>query len=402
MEGVLVEHEMENSDEVISIDAIAALAARAGITSVTMLAWRDLDDGEAGGSELHAHRIAACWAKAGLKVEMRTSMVPGQPERIWRDGYSVIRRGGRYQVFLQVMLEGIRRRWRNDEALVEIWNGMPFFGPLWFKGPRVVVLHHVHGPMWRLALSPLLARVGETIEQHLAPPLYRSSRVLTLSDSSKHEIVEQLHLKPANIDVIAPGIEDRFSPGGTLAAVPTVVAVGRLVPVKRIDVLIEQLVATKRQVPDLVAIIVGEGYLHDELAALIARHGAASWLTLAGHVGDAELIELYRSAWVVTSASLREGWGMTLTEAAACGTPAVASDIAGHRDAVVAGVSGLLTEPGPEFVAALVRVLTDSSLRAELSRGALENAKRFRWGRTAEAAFQALAEVAERRHRRSR
>jgi glycosyltransferase involved in cell wall biosynthesis len=394
--------DMNDADEVAVTAAIAALAQQVGITSVTMVAWRDLDDGEAGGSELHAHRIAACWARAGLNVEMRTSMVPGQPERIERDGYTVLRRGGRYQVFLQVMVEGIRRRWRNDEALVEIWNGMPFFGPLWFKGPRVVVLHHVHGPMWRLALSPLLARVGETIEQRLAPPLYRSSRILTLSNSSKHEIVEQLHLKASNIDVIAPGIEARFSTGGTLAEVPTVVSVGRLVPVKRIDVLIEQLIATKRHVPNLVAIIVGEGYLHDELTAQIARHNAESWLTLAGHVDDEELINLYRRAWVVTSASLREGWGMTLTEAAACGTPAVASEIAGHRDAVVHGVSGLLTEPGPHFVDALVRVLTDPSLRAELSLGALENAKRFRWGRTAEAAFRALAEVAEQRHRRSR
>lgn len=390
----------EHEDEATSVHAIATLAAKVGISSVTMLAWRDLDDPEAGGSELHAHRIAALWSAAGLKVELRTSSVPGQPERIEREGYLAVRRGGRYQVFLQVLIEGFRRKWRSDEALVEIWNGMPFFAPLWFRGPRVVVLHHVHGPMWRLSLSAVLARVGETIEKYLAPPLYRSSKVLTLSDSSKDEIIEQLHLRSVNIDVIAPGIEDRFKPGTKRAEVPTVVAVGRLVPVKRIDLLIEQLVATKREVPDLVAIVVGEGYLHSEIEALIATHGAKQWLTLAGRLSDEELIVLYQRAWVVTSASLREGWGMTLTEAAACGTPAVASDIAGHRDAVVDGVSGILTSPGVSFVDALVKVLTNKEFRAELSLGALENAKRFRWGRTAEAAFQALAEVAEKqRHR---
>ena len=391
-----------HANDAASIEAISALAADSGISAITMVAWRDLDDPEAGGSELHAHRIAACWSAAGLTVELRTSMVPGQPERIIRDGYTVVRRGGRYQVFFQVMIEGLRRRWRRDEALVEIWNGMPFFGPLWFKGPRVVILHHVHGPMWKLALSPPLAWVGETIEKRLAPPMYRSSRVLTLSESSKHEIIEQLHLSSDRIDVIAPGIEDRFQPGVGRAEVPTVVAVGRLVPVKRIDLLIEQLVAAKREVPDLVAVIVGEGYLHADLASLIRTHHAESWLTLAGHLDDDDLISLYQHAWVVTSASLREGWGMTLTEAAACGTPAVASDIAGHRDAVVDGVSGLLTEPGPKFVDALVSVLTNETLRRVLSLGALENAKRFRWGRTAQVAFQALAEVAEQQRLRSR
>ena len=87
---------------------------------------------------------------------------------------------------------------------------------------------------------------------------------------------------------------------------------------------------------------------------------------------------------------------MTLTEAAACATPAVASDIAGHRDAVIDGQSGLLRAPGPEFVDALVAVVSDTALREALQRGALENASRFSWDRTAEAAFQALAEVAER------
>ena len=78
-------------------------------------------------------------------------------------------------------------------------------------------------------------------------------------------------------------------------------------------------------------VIVGEGYEREGArgAGRVARRRGR--VRFAGRVSDDELVDLYRRAWVVASASAREGWGMTLTEAAACGTPAVATRIAGHR-----------------------------------------------------------------------
>jgi glycosyltransferase involved in cell wall biosynthesis len=101
----------------------------------------------------------------------------------------------------------------------------------------------------------------------------------------------------------------------------------------------------------------------------------------------------------VASTSQREGWGMTLTEAAACGTPAVATAIAGHTDAVLDGESGLLVERPEDLGAALTRVLTDDVLRSRLSRGALARARWFRWPETARRALEALAEESTARHR---
>jgi glycosyltransferase involved in cell wall biosynthesis len=89
------------------------------------------------------------------------------------------------------------------------------------------------------------------------------------------------------------------------------------------------------------------------------RPAPADWLRLAGRLSQQELIALYRRAWVLTSASLREGWGMTITEAAACGTPAVVTDISGHADAVVAGTSGLLVDGPAGLVDGLDTVLGD-------------------------------------------
>ncbi len=369
-----------------------AIVAESGLRRVQFVAWRDLDDPEAGGSELHAHRVATLWAEAGLDVTFRTSAVPSGPVGIRRDGYQAIRRAGRYAVFPDAAWEGLRRRHRPGEGLVEVWNGMPFFSPLWYRGPKIVFLHHVHAEMWRMVLPPWLARAGEATESRLAPPLYRRSRVVTLSESSRREIVGLLGLPEGRVSVAPPGIERRFAPGGDRSPTPLVVAVGRLVPVKRFDLLVESLVRTRDKVPDLRAVIVGEGYERPALEALRRRYGAEDWLDLPGRLTDDQLVACYRRAWVVASTSLREGWGMTLTEAAACGTPAVATDIAGHRDAVIDGRTGLLTADTADDVAgALADVLIDGDLRARLGRGALERARWFTWEATARATLEALA-----------
>lgn len=372
------------------VEDLSGLAAEARLRRVHFVAWRDLDDPEAGGSELHAHRVASLWAEAGIDVTFRTSAVAGAPATVSRNGYRASRRAGRYAVFGGAALEGFRLRRRPGEGLVEVWNGMPFFSPLWYRGPSIVFLHHVHAEMWRMVLPSGLARLGEAVESRLAPPLYRRSRVVTLSASSRQEIVAMLGLPEHRVTVAPPGIEPRFSPGGARSAEPLVVAVGRLVPVKRFDLLIEALVRAKEKCPRLRAVVVGEGYERPALEALRARHGAEGWIELPGRVADEELAEWYRRAWVVASTSQREGWGMTLTEAGACGTPAVATDIAGHRDAVVDGRTGLLADGVDGVAAALVEVVGDETLRARLGRGALERSHWFTWQATARATLEAL------------
>ncbi|MGH9293088.1 MAG: glycosyltransferase family 4 protein, partial [Acidimicrobiales bacterium] len=317
---------------------LAETARAAGLRRVAMVAWRDLHDAEAGGSELHAHEIARRWAAAGVEVMLRTSKVRGAPRRLERDGYLVDRHRGRYGIFASAPL-GLRRR--DPDALVEIWNGMPFFSPLWFGGRRAVFLHHVHAEMWDMVLPPGLARAGRWIEAVAAPPIYRSSPVVTLSESSKTEIVELLGLRPERVFVVPPGIDGRFSPGGLRADHPLVVAVGRLVPVKRLERLVGAAAALRPRHPGLEVVIAGEGYERGALEGAIAAAGLRGVVRLAGRVDDDALVDLYRRAWVLASTSVREGWGMTITEAAACGTPAVASRIAGHLDAV-SGEGGIL------------------------------------------------------------
>jgi glycosyltransferase involved in cell wall biosynthesis len=378
--------------------SLTEVAAAAGLRRVEMLAWRDLDDPEAGGSELHADEIASRWASAGIEVTLRTSAVRGRPAEIERDGYRVVRRGGRHLLFPRVAARGALGGMGRADGLVEIWNGMPFFSPSWARCPHIVFLHHVHAEMWRMTLRPaMLARLGETIEARLAPPLYRRSPIVTLSSSSRSEIVEQLGLPAAQVRVVPPGVDASFRPGSTRSLTPLVVAVGRLVPVKRFDVLIDALVEVHREQPLLRAVVAGEGHERKALEARVAHHGATEWIELPGRVDDDELLALYQQAWVVASASQREGWGMTLTEAAACGTPAVASRIAGHCDAVSDRRTGLLFDDQRGLVEQLGRVLGDGGLRARLGRGALALAARRSWDGAARSSLQVLAEEKTRR-----
>lgn len=387
------------SSDTVALSAsmpLAAIAERAGLRRIDVVAWRDFDDPEAGGSELHAHRIISAWSKAGLDISMTTSSVPEGRRVVRRDGYKVIRRAGRYSVFPRSVLSGALGRIGSGDGMVEIWNGMPFFSPLWSRSPQITFLHHVHAEMWRMVLPRGLAQLGHGMEHRVAPPFYRSSRIVTLSRSSRQEIVDRLGLPAERITVVPPGVEPRFSPGGVRTTDPLVVAVGRLVPVKRFDLLIDSLVQCKQAIPGLRAVIAGEGYERPALEERIRSRHAGSWIELPGFVDDDALVDLYRSAWVVASSSLREGWGMTVTEAGACGTPAVVTRIGGHQDAVADGRSGILVDPNStdELASALTAVLTDEVLRRRLGSGALEHAATLTWDATARGALAALADEA--------
>jgi glycosyltransferase involved in cell wall biosynthesis len=373
---------------------LADLAAEAGLRRIHMLSWRDLGDVEAGGSEVHAANVARLWAEAGLAVTLRTSHAQGRRPLATRDGYRVIRKAGRYMVFPRAVWGEVTAKYGAYDGLVEIWNGMPFFSPLWDRGPRVVVVHHAHTEMWPMVLAPKWARLGDLIERRLAPPVYRRARIVTLSESSRDGLVATLGLRPRRITVAPPGVDERFTPGGERSPLPLAVAVGRLVPVKRFDIAIRTAAIVAERVPGFRLLIVGEGQDRPELERLVDDLGAHDSVHLVGHRSDDDLVDLYRRSWLILSTSAAEGWGMSLTEAAACETPAVATDIAGHRDAVVDGVTGVLVPRDDPSAAAgaMVGLLTDDALRSRLGEAAQSRATQFTWGSTAVEILRALAD----------
>jgi glycosyltransferase involved in cell wall biosynthesis len=285
------------------------------------------------------------------------------------------------------------------DGLVEIWNGMPWLSPLWSRLARVVFLHHVHAEMWSMVLPSPLAKAGSLLESRLAPPFYRGSQIVTLSESSRREIVALPGVRADRVSVVPPGISPCYSPGGQRSDRPLVVAIGRLVPVKNFPRLIRVLARVHDKVPDLEAVIVGEGMERSSLQALLRENGAEGYVLLPGRVSPDELVALYRRAWVVASTSVREGWGMTVSEAAACGTPAIATRIPGHIDVIDHGVTGMLADRDDELEHQLETLLGDPLLRRRLGRAAASRVAALTWEATAQGTMAAL--VADARRRRA-
>jgi glycosyltransferase involved in cell wall biosynthesis len=361
-------------------DLVADLIAH-GVRRVHVLAWRDLDDPDSGGSEVHADQFMRRWAAAGLEIVHRTSAAAGRPQTARRNGYDVVRRGSRYSVFPRTVVAELTGRMGLSDGLIEVWNGVPWFSPVWYRRPHLTILHHVHGPMWDQLLPGPLATGGRLLEARLAPPFYRRSETVTPSEATRGELIE-LGFRPDRVTAVDNGVDPFFTPGGRRATDPLVVAAGRLAPVKRFDLLLDAARDARASIPTLRVRIIGEGPTRLDLVRWIERNQAEDWVELVGHVARPDLRDHYRAAWVVASASLAEGWGLSLTEAAACGTPAVASDIRGHRSSVVDGETGVLA-PADALGRALADVLGDDERRAALGRAALARARTLTWDASA-------------------
>ncbi|MEQ1787053.1 MAG: glycosyltransferase family 4 protein, partial [Acidimicrobiales bacterium] len=369
----------------------------AGLHRIHVFAFRDLDDPDAGGSEEHARQVARHLVAAGRTVVHHTGRVKGAPREVTRDGVRVVRRGGRLGVFATSVLDERLGRLGQADGIIEIFHGVPFFAPLWSRLPQVGVVHHVHLGTWDMLLPSPFHRVGHAIERHVVPRVYRDRTLLTAAPSARDEIVEQYGLDPTHIEVAPHGIDERYSPGGTRAERPLAVAVARLMPQKGISDLLHAFVATRTLVPDLEAVIVGDGPHRVRFEAECRALGGDGWIRFVGRTTDEELVDWYRRAWVVCSASHREGFGLTLTEAAACGTPVVATRIPGHVDALAEGRSGLLANDVAGLADGMARLLLDDELRTKMGAASLEHAESFRWEASAAALLRALAHDAARR-----
>jgi glycosyltransferase involved in cell wall biosynthesis len=254
--------------------------------------------------------------------------------------------------------------------------------------------------MWDQILPGPLASFGRLLEARIAPPFYRGGLTVTPSEATREELLE-LGFVADRVHAFPNGVDEFFSPGVIKSVKPSLIAVGRLAPVKRFELVIDAVVEARRHIPDLELTIVGSGPLQAELEQRIESAGASGYITLAGWVARQDLVDRYRRAWLVVSGSLAEGWGLSLTEAAACGTPAVATDIRGHRSSVVDGVTGVLVEPD-QLAATIAELVGDDRRRRSLTDAALARAKTLTWDASAlgvtQVLHQAVVTYQNRRH----
>jgi len=350
----------------------------------------------AGGSEVNIQEQARRWVRGGHTVTMFTSRFKGMKRRENCDGMDVYRAGGRFTIYLLAPLAYLLFLRRRCDVVLDIINGIPFFTPLYCRKPIVALVHHVHREMFVLELGPVVGRFGKFVEQYLVPLLYRRKLFICVSESTASAMRTKLHNGEAlDIRVIHNGISQNHyeKTGTTRFARPTILYLGRVKKYKQLPKLIGMMPSVQEQVPEVRLVVVGLGDALPDAVEAARIHGVDDCVSFLGFVSEEEKADLYRQAWVLATASMVEGWGLTVIEANACGTPAVAFNVPGLNESIVHDKTGKLATCEDEFVSALVEILNEEPARVSLSDGAREWSLNFSWDTAAAKSLDVLAEA---------
>lgn len=365
-----------------------------GVTTLRILVvnWLDRENPQAGGAETHLHEIFGRLADRGHSVTALVSGWPGCQPRRRIDSIEVHRTGRRY-TFSLAAPRYFRRHLSGDayDVVVEDLNKVPLFTRFWAGPPVVLLAHHLFGGT-AFQAGPFPVALATWLLERPLPVLYRGMPAVAVSESTRDDLVAR-GLQRGQIEVIPNGIDiQRYTPGLDEKTVsPSLVFVGRLKAYKRVDLILEALDRLDKRGLRVDLAVVGRGEKEDALRGLAARLGVADRVRFHGFVSEAEKIDLMRRSWVHVLPSPKEGWGISAIEAAACGTPTVASDAPGLRESVVDGETGVLVPHGDgvALADALEGLLRDADARTRLGRQARAFAEGFSWDESANA-FEGL------------
>ncbi|MFG1774811.1 glycosyltransferase family 4 protein [Micromonospora sp. NPDC049048] len=360
---------------------------------VLFLNWRDTTNPEGGGSEVYVERIAAELVAAGHRVTLLCAAHQNAgPATTTPEGVRVLRRGSRMTVYARAALTCLagrfgfgplsRRGLGRPDLVVDVCNGVPFFAPLYAGRPVLALVHHVHREQWPVVFGPKMARLGWWIESRLAVRLYRRCRYVTVSEASRAELAA-LGVNADRIDVVPNGTPPVTGPPLPRTPHPSLLVLGRLVPHKRVEIALRTVAELVAEMPDLELVVAGQGWWTQPLRELSESLGIANHVRFTGFISEEEKHRVLSSAWLALTPSLKEGWGLTIVEAAARSTPTVAFRYAGGvAEAMVDTETGLLVDDEPEFTAVVRELLGDDVRRKAMGEAALLHASRFTWTAT--------------------
>ncbi|HEY8965183.1 MAG TPA: glycosyltransferase, partial [Candidatus Methylacidiphilales bacterium] len=277
------------------------------------------------------------------------------------------------------------------DRIVEGIDKLPFLLPLFFpKLPVAGIVPHLLG---ETALSAAglaggaLIRLGEA----LVPRVYRRTPLLPISASTRDELIAS-GLPPENLRVVHYGHDASAATLDGNAAPATFLYVGRLRRYKSLDIVLRAFAKLVETIPAARLVIAGTGDDRKRLEALALKLGLGTVVRFPGSVSEKAKAALMREATALLYPSRREGWGLSVIEAGACGTPTIAAAVPGLRDAVEDGQSGLLAPWGDvaAWEAAMARLIASPAERNRLGQGALERSRTFSWEKTAREMAEAL------------
>jgi glycosyltransferase involved in cell wall biosynthesis len=356
--------------------------------------FRDPAHPEAGGAELHLEEILLEAVRRGLRVTWLASGFPGGAPESEHRGMRVVRRGTWWD--FNLVVPGVLKREFASPApdlVIEDINKVPCFTPWWTDAPVAAIVPHLFGTTaLREAALPVALYV--MLLEALIPSAYAAAPFLAISESTRDDLVAR-GISSGRVAVVHCGMDHesyRPDPAVAKSARPTLLYIGRLRRYKGVDWVMRVLPAVLRRVPDVRLVVVGDGPHLPELKLAAARRGLARAVEFRGFLPRADKVRLIREAWAVVQPSPKEGWGLTVVEAGACGTAVVAADSPGLRDSVRRDETGLLVrfDNDDALTSALLRVLEDAPLRERLAGAGIEWAARFTWPACARDSLDAL------------
>jgi glycosyltransferase involved in cell wall biosynthesis len=223
------------------------------------------------------------------------------------------------------------------------------------------------------------SRVGWFVESQVAPIVNRGRQYVAVSERTKEELT-WLGVGSERIRVIHNGTSPPLESGAGRSDEPTLLVLGRLVPHKRVEHAVDVVAALRSTHPTLRLRILGDGWWREHITEHARARGVADQVDLLGFVSESvKAYELDR-AWLSLAPSVKEGWGLSVVEAASHGVPTVAyHDAGGLSESIIDGVTGMLVHSPEEMVGAARDLIVDGVRRASLSSSARELSRRYTW-----------------------
>ena len=350
---------------------------------VLVINWQDRENPLGGGAEIHLHEVFGRLAQGGHAVTLLCGGWPGCPPRATLDGLDVHRVGTRKTFpFLARGYWARHLRAEHYDIVVEDINKVPLYTPRWGVPRLMALVPHLFG---ETALEELGLALGSAVwlsERPLAR-VYRNTAFEAISESTAEDLVVR-GIPRNRIRVITPGISfDVYTPEATVRApAPTFAYLGRLKRYKGVDLVIQAFAGLTDPAARLE--IAGAGDHRPALERLVASLDQTERVRFLGFVTEDQKRALLRRAWALTLASPKEGWGLTNLEAAASGTPVVASNSPGIRESVRDGETGFLVPHGDVSALRerLARLAASRELVETMGARARAFAETFTWERT--------------------
>ncbi len=339
-----------------------------------------------GGAEVHMHEIFKRIAAKGHEVTLLAHKFKGAPERETIDGIKIIRTGSKHFFDKQAKIFYKYKLHEKDfDLVVDDISKIPLFTPKYVKLPLVGIIHHIHGDSLYKELPKPLAKYIIYKEQQL-PFIYGDVPIFTVSPSTRDELIE-LGLNPEKIDFLYNAIDHNLykSVKAEKAKKPTIAYIGRIKKYKQIEKVIDALPLLLTEFPGLQFRIGGRGDYLPNLRDYVKRKKLEKNVKFLGFLTEEQKAKELGKAWVFVTLAMKEGWGITVIEANAMGTPVVGSNVHGLRDSILDFKTGFLVnmDDRTEVAEKIGRLLRDEELRKEFSTNAIQWANNFTWENSA-------------------